>query len=81
MIKIKQIKILDGFKISLVFENNEKKIFNLSPYLEKGVFQELKNPSYLKKVKNEGFFISWPHEQDLSSDTLYLEGRSTDKTK
>lgn len=74
MFKINNLSVLDDFKLFLVFENGEKKIFNLSPYLEKGVFRELRNINYLRQVRNEGFFISWPNEQDLSSDTLYLEG-------
>ena len=75
MIKINDLKILDNYKLLVVFENGEKKTFSLLPYLDKGLFQELKNKDYLKQVKNEGYFISWPNEQDLSSDTLYIEGR------
>ncbi|MBI5700231.1 DUF2442 domain-containing protein [Candidatus Saganbacteria bacterium] len=74
MIKINDLFILDDYKLSIAFENGERKTFNLIPYLEKGVFQELKNKNYFKQVKNKGYFISWPNEQDLSSDTLYLEG-------
>ena len=74
MLKIKQLKPLNNNKLSIVFENGEMRIFNLSPYLGKGVFQELKDPAYFNQVKNEGYFICWPHEQDLSADTLYLEG-------
>lgn len=75
MLKIKRLKILADHKLSVVFENGEMKTFNLTPYLEKGVFQELKNPNYFAQVKNGGYFISWPNDQDLSADTVYLEAR------
>jgi hypothetical protein len=74
-IKIKGLTVLDNYELLLTFDNGERKRFDLSPYLNKGVFQELKNKTYLKKVENKGYFICWPHEQDLSSDTLYLEGK------
>lgn len=75
MIKIKDIKVLDNFELLLTFGNGERKRFDLSPYLDKGVFQELKNKDYLKRVSNKGCFICWPNEQDLSADTLYAEGK------
>ena len=38
-----------------------------------GVFQELKDKNYFKLAKNKGYYIEWPNEQDLSSDTLFFE--------
>lgn len=67
---------MEDYKLSIGFENGETKIFHLTPYLEKGVFQELKDTDYFKSVKNGGYYICWPNEQDLSSDTLYFEGIS-----
>jgi len=75
MKKINNLGILDNYQLSVTFENGEKKIFNVNPYLDKGIFKELMNKDYFKQVKNEGYFISWPNEQDLSADTLYIEGR------
>ncbi|MBI5400381.1 DUF2442 domain-containing protein [Candidatus Saganbacteria bacterium] len=75
MIKIKKLTASDNYELLITFENAESKIFNLAPYLEKGIFHELKDKDYFKCVKNSGYFISWPNEQDLSSDTLYFEGR------
>lgn len=74
MIKIKKITILENYHLKLLFENNEIKIFDLNPYLNKGVFKELKDKDYFKLVKNKGYYIEWPNEQDLSSDTLFFEG-------
>jgi hypothetical protein len=76
MLRINEISISDDYKITAIFDNGEKKIFDLVPYLEKGVFQELKNIEYFKSVRNEIYYIQWPHEQDLSADTLYYGGGS-----
>ena len=74
MNKIENISILEDYKLKIIFEDNVNKIFNLEPYLNKGIFSELKDIEYLKQVKNNKTYISWPNEQDLSSDTLYYGG-------
>ncbi len=48
---------------------NKRKLSN------KGIFKELKDESYFKKVRIVWGGIEWPHEQDLSADTLYYRGR------
>ena len=39
------------------------------------MFIELKNENYFKMVKNHGYYIEWPNEINLSSDTVYYEGK------
>lgn len=58
--------------LKLVFENNEVRLFDASPFLDKGIFNELKDFNYFKQVKVAFGSIEWPHEQDFSKDTLYL---------
>ena len=46
---VKEVKPIDNYKLILTFENNEVKIFDMIPYLDKGIFQELKMKIYLKQ--------------------------------
>ena len=46
MIRIKEVKPLDDYKLLITFENNEKKIKDMKPYLEKGIFSKLKNKDF-----------------------------------
>jgi hypothetical protein len=41
------------------------------PYLDKGVFRELKDVNYFSRVKAAMGSIEWPHGQDLCPDTLF----------
>jgi hypothetical protein len=41
--------------------------------LKYGVFTELNDLSYFKKVKLAFGTIQWPNEQDIAPDTLFLE--------
>jgi len=71
---VKQVEATDDFKLKVCFDNDEVKLFDTSPFLDKGVFQELKDPTYFKRVKVSFGAVEWPHEQDFSKDTLYLLG-------
>jgi len=73
---IKEIEAIEDYQLLVEFENQEKKIFDIKPYLNDEVFSELKDIEYFNQVKNGKYFIYWPNEQDLSGDTLYLDGES-----
>ena len=79
--QIAKVEVMPGYKLCVQFGNGESKLFDVGPYLNKGVFKELKNESYLKKVRIISGGIDWPHEQDLSADTLYYRGVSLKKSK
>lgn len=68
------VEARDDYKLVVTFDNGEKKIFDVSPFLDKGVFVELKNIGYFKQAKVAFGAVEWPHEQDFSKDTLYLMG-------
>jgi len=71
---VKSVLPLPQYKLQIQFENGEEKLFDVSPYLEKGIFTELKDEAYFKSVKVGFSSIEWPNEQDFSKDTLYLLG-------
>ena len=64
--------------LKLSFENNEIKLFDVSPYLDKGIFKELQDYNYFKQASVAFGSVEWPHEQDFSNDTLYLLGTTLD---
>lgn len=51
MREIKEIEVLSDYKLLLTFDNNEKKIKDMKHYLNKGVFQKLKDKNFFNKVK------------------------------
>lgn len=61
------------YSLTLTFENNEIGIFDVKPYLEIGIFKELKNASLFNSVKPFMGSIQWVNGQDLCPDTLYME--------
>ena len=71
MKRIIEVEALDDYKILLTFSNNEKRIKDMKPYLEKGVFKKLKDKKFFNTVHVSFDTISWDEEIDLCADTLY----------
>ena len=71
MNKIVSVEPLDDYKILLTFSNNEKRIKDMKPYLDKGVFKKLKDKTFFNSVQISFDTISWNNEIDMCPDTLY----------
>ena len=78
MTKVVAVKTNEDYTLDLQFNDGSVKRFAVRPYLEFGVFQELKDLSYFKRVRIALGTVQWPNEQDISPDTLYLEGVALD---
>lgn len=75
--RVKNVIANNDFTLTIEFKNGEKRKFDMSLYLDFGVFNELKKISYFKQVKPFMGTISWPHGQDICPDTLYMESESS----
>ena len=81
MNKVIAVKANDNFSLDLKFDDGSVKRFDVAPYLNRGVFEELKDLNYFKKVTLAFGTIQWPKEQDISPETLYLDGTSIDESE
>ena len=73
---VKKVKHIENYCLKLLFENGEQKIFDLKPYLNKGIFSQLKNISLFTSARVVAGSVEWPNGLDLSYDTLYLESQT-----
>lgn len=71
MKEVIKVKVLPDYKLLLTFDDNVKKIKDMKPYLEKGVFQKLKNNEFFRNVKIAYGTISWGEGIDMCADNLY----------
>jgi hypothetical protein len=70
-LSIKNVTPLESYKLLLQFENNEERIFDVSPYLDLGKFSELKDVSVFNSVKVSFDTIEWANNLDLDPELLY----------
>ena len=71
-----QVEPIAHFKLRLFFDNGEVKQFDVTPYLDRGVFKALKDPHLFQSVKPFFGGVQWLDEQDLSADTLYCQSET-----
>ena len=65
----------NDFTLSLTFTNGEVKIFDVKPYLDIGIFKELKKREIFNSVKPFLGSVQWINGQDFCPDTLYLDSK------
>ena len=69
--KLKNVTVLDEYRLLIEFSNGEKKIYDFSHNLGHPYYKELKDRNKFKNVKiNEGE-IEWVTGQDFCPNTLY----------
>jgi len=73
MIRPKAVSVepCSDYRLFIIFNNNEKRMFDVKPYLEFKPYKELKNITLFNTVKPAGLSIEWLHGQDICPDELY----------
>jgi hypothetical protein len=70
---VTEVTPLENYKLSLKFKNGEEKIFDMTPYLETGIFKELKDETLFKTVRVSFDTVEWANEADIDPETLYKD--------
>ena len=66
-----EVKPTKNYQLLLTFENGEKRQFDMKPYLDFGIFQELKDLRIFNTVKPSFDSIEWCNEADFDPEILY----------
>jgi hypothetical protein len=69
----KTVKPLDDYRIFVELADGRKGIFDLKPYLDRGVLRELQDVYYFNQVGIVFGSVTWPNEQDIAPETLVAE--------
>lgn len=67
------VKPLPNFRIHVEIKDGREGIFDLKPFLDRGVFRELRDVHYFNRVGIVFGAVTWPHEQDIAPETLLAE--------
>ena len=71
--RVKEVFPLENYLLQLVF--TKEGIFDVKPWLDKGVFKELKDTELFKNAHLILGTVSWNNEIDFSPDTLSLDSK------
>jgi hypothetical protein len=76
---VKKVQAIENYFLNLIFETGEEKIFDMKPYLNRGIFKELLDVELFKKVHISFDTIEWENGVDLDPEVLYEMGLSIKK--
>ena len=62
---------LPEYRILITFDNDERRIFNVEPYLEDSFFAPLRNQSIFRSVRVNPLTVEWAGGIDICPDELY----------
>ena len=75
------VRPLDDYKLILIFSNGETRLFDMKPYLNKGIFVELLNISMFNTVHISFDTIEWDNNADFDPEVLYKLGKKVSGKK
>jgi hypothetical protein len=61
----------DDFHLELRFNTGETRIFDARPYLDRGVFGQLKDLALFRQAHVAFNTVCWPGNLDIAPETLY----------
>jgi len=70
---VKNVQPKNDYLLLLTFENGEKRQFDMKPYLNVGIFSELKDVNLFKTVCKNFDTVEWDNEADLDPEILYRD--------
>ncbi len=75
--KVESVKVLEGRRLLVKFENGVEKVYDCNQLLHLDMFQSLRNEAFFKSVKVDagGYGVSWSDDADLSEYELWVNGK------
>jgi len=71
--KIENIRTTDNYELIITYEENQVRLFDVKPLLEKGLFKELKDIELFKQIKIVFDTVEWSNGIDIDPDDLFFD--------
>jgi len=68
---VKDVKPEADYTLLLTFDNGDHRRFDMKPFLDKGIFRELKDVAQFNSVHVSFDSIEWDNEADFDPEVLY----------
>jgi hypothetical protein len=71
LLDVVKVRVQAGYTLELEFENGERRLFDMTPYMEKRPFNRLKDSPLFALARIDYGTVTWPGEIDIAPETLY----------
>jgi hypothetical protein len=72
---VKQVCPLADHQLLITFDNGERRVLDVKPYLGAGVFTALRDATLFNSVRVSFDTVQWANGADLCPEVLYAESR------
>lgn len=69
--KLINVTPMEDYKILIEYDNFEKRIFDVKPYISGSWYGKLSDYSFFKTVRVSGKTVEWADGQDIAPHELY----------
>lgn len=76
-IGVKTVEALENYRLALTFENDERGIFDMTPYLDTGIFRELRDVPLFRSAHIAFDSVAWNNGADICPEMLYAQANKT----
>ncbi|MCM2264602.1 MAG: DUF2442 domain-containing protein [Desulfuromonadales bacterium] len=63
----------EDYHLEVEFSTGEVRLFDVRPYLDKGVFTQLKDRALFARAFVACDTVCWPNDLDIAPETLYVK--------
>ena len=70
--RVQTVKPLADHRLELHFSDGQVRVFDMRPYLDTGIFTELRDPAVFGTAQAALGTVVWANGADLCPDPLYL---------
>ena len=71
LLDVASVKTNDDYTLDLVFENGEKRKFDMKPFFDRKPFNRLLNSPLFSKASVQYGTVVWPGNIDIAPETLW----------
>jgi hypothetical protein len=72
--RVKSVQPLDNYMLRLTFADGAVKIFDVKPFLDRGLFAQLRDKSLFQSVHVSFDTVEWANGVDICPEMMYDEG-------
>jgi len=75
LLDVVKVEAKPDYTLLLEFENGERRVFDMMPYMDKKPFATLKGSPLFAKTSVDFGTVVWPGDIDIAPETLYDRSR------
>ncbi len=76
MVAVTHVETMEDYRLLLIFDNGEKRIFDIKPYLSHGIFSQLADRKMFETARLSFDTVQWDNGADLCPEVLYSDSAS-----